>query len=198
MYNKDYFETDKWHPYGYVPDPVQVYLWEWAKAHILNPLRCHVNAPLVVTSAIRVMEDYERLIAEGKHPSPTSDHFARTPVKTITVEDANKYGDFYRFSTFAVDIDGLVDLRELARHAYLTIERLIPRTDHRFVNGLVDVKQLIYESHSSESGTVDWIHVSVPREAVFNQNVAGVINGIERDIKYLEARDGEFFLSTFS
>ena len=59
----------------------------------------------IVSSGVRTLVDYGRLIALGYHPSQTSDHYfgQAIPLDPVT-EKFKKFGSFYSFSVGAGDV----------------------------------------------------------------------------------------------
>lgn len=115
---------------------------------ILQPIRDALNVPCTVTSGIRVASDYQRLLAQGLHPSETSDHYYGQAVLLQSVGKVNTFGPLYNYSVGAVDFIPKMDLKT----AFDQISTMVR-------NAQINVGQLIYES----GGGKYWIHVSNPQ-----------------------------------
>lgn len=193
---KDYFATDKWYPDGFVPDKKLLTVWEWMKTNMLNPMREHVGVPISISNGVRTIEDYYRLIKEGYLPSSTSDHFAMQVVQ-INEKDTRKraiYGEFYNLSTLATDLVGDFDKYQLCRDLYLTITKRVDENSPHFVKGFADVKQLIHEVQGSK----EWIHISVPYEAIYTKEVSNSILSQYPVSKFLKMRNGKYSSTDFN
>jgi len=74
-------------------------------ALMLQQVRNMAGRPVVVLSGARSMADYDRLLAHGYLPSPSSDHFCGQQVPTPPgTAAAAKYGGTYALSVGAADI----------------------------------------------------------------------------------------------
>ena len=201
---KDYFLTETkngaWHKPDYAPSVKQKYMWTVAKDKVLNPIREHLGVPVFVTSGLRNgITDYNRLKKQGYYPSFSSDHNAGL---TIAIPKDHikhkKYGDNFDLSTFALDIDGNFDKKQLCRDMYLTVNKLISESDERFVKGLIhDFKQLICEEQIKNGKTIDWIHLSLPYDSIYTPELAKHINKNINTSKFLKANNGRYALTKF-
>jgi hypothetical protein len=200
---KDYFmsetQSQSWTG-GITPNLVQINRWLWMKDNILNPLRNHVNTPVIITSCLRNQDSYYTLLSRGYNPSCTSDHYAGTPIILKKQSDIARYGKIYTYSTFACDIVGDFDHKKLCREVILTVKGQIPFTDSRYVMGLskYGVEQIILESQMLKGNLVTWIHVSAPLEAFYSNSEAMVIRQIRNKLKFLEFKNNGYFATVFT
>ena len=200
---KDFFRSEtqsKSWTGGLTPNKVQINRWFWMKENILNPIRNHVNTPVVITSCLRNQNSYDRLLSEGYHPSQKSDHFAGTPIALTKPSEIKRFGEIYTYSTFACDIVGVFDHKKLCRDIYLTINSEIPRNDLRNVRGLsvYGVEQIILESQIINDHIVTWIHVSAPLEAFYSESESLVIRQIRNKLKFLKFRNNMYLKTSFT
>lgn len=181
------------------PTNVQIHRWYWIKDNILNPIREHVKAPVHLTSCLRDEKEYKRLLSAGYYPSATSDHFGGEPVILTDQEDINKYGKIYSYSTFACDITGNFDYKNLCRDLYLTINDMITKDDYRYVHHLTEfgVEQLILEAQERNGKTINWIHIAAPLEAFYSLNESKIIRKVRKSPRFQKSVNGKYQLMSF-
>lgn len=116
---------------------------------------------IIISSGIRVMDDFYRLQGSGYNPSETSDHFfgAAVPIKT-TSKKYEKFGPTYNFSVGAADcIPSGMPVIDFFKHAM-----------NCFRGSDVKFGQIIYEKDPVKK--VEWVHLSNYYEKYFsNQTV---------------------------
>ena len=189
----DYFKNDKWHRDGFTPNALQRELWEWQKENHLNPIRKYLGLPVRITSCLRTKEDFDRLLYNGYHPSPTSDHFGTKAIQIPEkyTEKRKTYGEIYQWSTFASDISCDTDIIGLCRDIYITLER-----DRVIIPYMGEVKQLIAESQIINGKKVYWIHISAPYDALYSHEASYAIKSMLNTNKYLISPDGRNYQVT--
>ena len=128
-----------------------------------------------VTSGVRVLSDYERLILAGYKPSKTSDHNCGVsiPLEPGT-KKFKKFGETYNFAVGASDIFpvgmGVWDLFKLSFR--LTKE------------GMCDFGQIIYEKNPEDGK--EWVHYGGSLKELFTEEVIKMINRH----KFMKSIDG--------
>ena len=118
-----------------------------------------------ITSGVRTMEDYQRLLAKGYHPAKTSDHFC------------------------GVQIDGkptlgAADIR--VKNCTLTLRQVFEKLVELDINGGLTFGQIIYEKNPATGA--EWIHLGNSWNELFaSETVRECINKTRK--KYLISLD---------
>lgn len=183
----DYFKTDKWYPAGYVPTHLQRYAWETVKGGFLNPIRVYLDMPIIITNAIRIASDYQRLLSLGYSPSPTSDHYAGQRIKLPN-------GQYFSESTFAVDFVFDGDIRRLCSDVYRTAEmkqNIIANLDGSLIG------QLIIEEQTINGKRTVWAHFGLSPYALYAHDFARALSRLRQKDKYLEFTNGTIKKTNF-
>jgi len=120
---------------------------------ILQPTRSflcsekNTKIKIKITSGMRTVSDYHRLVKKGYSPSETSDHFYGYPVPLRNKEKIKKFGAKYVYSVGACDIIPDMNVFE----AFEIICWLEGK-------GVIETGQIIYEKFKN----TEWIHISNP------------------------------------
>jgi hypothetical protein len=111
---------------------------------------------LVITSAVRLQSDIDRLLDLGYNPSVTSDHFfGKSILSKKNTRKIEFFGGEYYFSVGAVD---LVGTKASPDEIFETCRKLARK-------GEISVGQVINE-RGSGSG---WVHVSNSRKNIYDK-----------------------------
>ena len=130
-------------------------------------VRCKMpkSSYIIVTSGVRSMLDYERLVDAGYNPSPTSDHFFGT---SVTLRRGSRkiktFGNVYNFSVGAADCVPIgMPVNELFNLA-VNMDR----------DGECEFGQIIYERNGD--GSKEWIHFGGCADHFFSPLTMRLIN----------------------
>ena len=144
-------------------------------ANNLQVVRDAVKKPMIVTSGVRTMMDFDRLTKQGLRPCPTSDHFfgVAVPVSRKSTR-YQKFGETYNFAVGAADI---VPRNMTARELFDVAVDLTCRKKCYF-------SQIIYEENPRTGAK--WVHFANPHEPLFSHNIITFLNRQ----KYMQSLDG--------
>lgn len=154
--------------HNWQPTPMQE-LMIAGLVRVLQPLRDRVG-PIDITHGIRLATDYQRLIDEGRHPSPTSDHYFGQPIKLVN--DARGF-DWWVYSTGACDF---VPREVSVQEAWEVLLMVTP---------MAHIGQIIRE----QEGDREWIHLGNPRALIYSPAVVALIG---RQTPVLFGKDGRY------
>lgn len=144
------------------PTLLEQYLLNYIKKN-LNIIREFIDSAIIITDCYRDLEKYNRLIEDGYNPSPTSDHFWGQPIPILRNRDQNKYGDYYTYSSGAVDfVVPKCDMKEV----FNSIIEL-------YKNNYIDIGQCILENNPKTGS--EWIHFSNPKNVIYNNKIINAI-----------------------
>lgn len=135
-------------------NPQEKIMLENLAQEILQPARDQLGR-MIVTSGIRDVKDYHRLIAKGYYPSETSDHFYGASLILRSAKKIKKYGKRYSYSVGAGDIVP-VDVEPYEAFKFMI---------NLYKKSKIQYGQLIYEKHNSK----EWIHVSNPPTLIYSK-----------------------------
>ena len=122
----------------------------------LQVVRDTVGQCIDVSNSVRLVEDYNRLLANGYKPSLTSDHFFGEPIRVPSKHPRRPlYGEYYSFSAGAADVVCAVGAEELY-HVIITLQRK---------GSLPNLGQVLLETQNGDS----WIHVANSLTCVVKQ-----------------------------
>lgn len=183
---------------GLIPTPIQIDRWNWHKNNILNPIREHLGVPVQINDGIRNDATTQSMLAKGWSPSLKSDHYGGLPTILTNPSHIAKFGHkIYWYSTFATDIDGKFNHRQLCRDIYLTLDRQVVNLHPSYISGLLGAEQVILESQMKNGNLKTWIHIASPLEAFFSIQQAIIIRKLRKNIRFMEFKDGSYFESNF-
>lgn len=131
-------------------------------AQNLQIVRDEWNKPLSINSGVREASDIARLISEGYHTSPISDHFAGNVVPIEIMNPRFKiFGSYYCFSVGAADIhsENAGDLFKLS----LSLNRA----------GKTKFGQIIWEKDPDKK--TEWVHFGNNRKDFYSQIICDLI-----------------------
>jgi hypothetical protein len=129
---------------------INKYLLECLCRNILDPVREEFGHPILVSSGIRDINVMNGLRSAGYHPSPSTDHSFGDP-------EVNPFGV------------GAADIRPYGQSKCEDIFNItihLIKTSSNF-----NVGQVLWE----QQGSRDWVHISNPKTALFQQEVARMI-----------------------
>ena len=157
---------------------IQMHMVKHLAQNILEPIRAYLGqafgneVAIKITSGIRFPSDHNRLKKQGYNPSETSDHLFGNIVKLSNPAKIRVYGKYFQFSVGAVDILPSCGAKEawdvLAPH-FVRESSCIA-----LPNGNVKIGQIILEKRKSY-----WLHVSNPKELIYNSFVAETFLKVE-------------------
>lgn len=127
----------------------------------LQIVRDHVpnDVYMRVTSGVRTIADYNRLILSGYNPSETSDHYYGKAVKIKNPRKRKKFGTTYNFSVGAADIQpAIITARELFNLSF----RLVKEQ-------MCDFGQVIYERDPIRNK--EWVHYGNSLKEIFSEEL---------------------------
>ena len=127
-----------------------------------------------ITSGVRTLSDYYRLVEAGYNPSKTSDHYCGTSVP-LKPDDKKykKFGETYNFAVGAGDIVSTgMKIWDLFKLSYRLVKE-----------GMCDFGQVIYEKNNNGK---EWIHYGNSLKGLFSKTI---IDFIARD-KFMKSIDG--------
>jgi len=150
---------------------------------ILQPIRDFLGVPVKVTSGMRDMDEYHRLIKKGYYPSETSDHFFGVPVPIRKKYKRSKYGSLYTLSVGAVDIVPAGGASRAFKRLILNANEEDGTITLPFSGGdkKISIGQMILEKRRSY-----WIHISNSPLLVYSQ---GFVDRYLRRTHFLESLD---------
>lgn len=139
-------------------------------SRILEVIGSIAECKLIVTSGLRTLRDYERLIKAGYNPSPKSDHF---------------YG-LKPFTSGAVDIVTTPGGCSVGRLFHILCACYDKKNEWFHLPGgtYLHVGQLIYEVNPIKK--IEWIHVSNPKTLFFDSppKVSVLLKSLDGGITY--------------
>lgn len=166
-----YFALSEFEAAGFpvAPTPLEKFLLK-NLVTILDPIREALGFPLHVNDCYRTEAKYQKLMLNGHHPSPTSDHFWGQAMPTSPAQ-APTYGPFFTMGVGAVDLGvGAADIEA----AFAKIRAL-----------KLPLGQCILEQSGPSS---KWIHIANPKTLCYSQRVLDAV-GLNPH-KYMRSRDG--------
>jgi hypothetical protein len=117
-------------------------------AENLQVVRDNIGVSMTITSGVRTIADYKRLVQQGYNPSRTSDHYYGDPVPLSPgTPKYDKYGRMHYYSVGAVDIVPSMDVKE----CFDIVKGLVANGDCKF-------GQVIYEYNPKTQS--EWLHLS--------------------------------------
>jgi len=122
-----------------------------ALSSTMQVIRDVIKEPIRVTSGMRDLSDYNRLVAKGYFPSDTSDHFFGVEVPIVKEAKKAIYGKTYSMSVGACDFT-------------------VSNNDKAFklIMGLkLPIGQLIHEYGNGK----DWIHISNSPTLIYSDSI---------------------------
>ena len=143
-------------------------------ADTLQKIRNVLKVKITVTSGLRTVADYHRLVKRGYNPSETSSHAFGASVLLRSMKKIKKFGTRYSYSVGAADIVPNMDVWD----AYRKIVSLWKRKKLD-----IEFGQLIYESQGSK----EWIHISNPPTLVYSEEFA---RKFLKRARFLKSMDG--------
>ena len=142
----------------------------------MQVVRNHVpSGGIKITSGVRTLSDYDRLVSQGYKPSKTSDHYCGTAVPLKTSDKKySKYGETYNFAVGAADgVPTKISARKLFEIAY----RLVKEEMCKF-------GQVIYEENPKNGS--EWVHFGNSLDYVFNFDIIKKIGRVQ----FMQSLDG--------
>lgn len=157
---------------------IQMYMVKHLAQNILEAIRTYLGqafgaeVSIKIVSGVRFPSDHNRLKKQGFNPSETSDHLFGNIVKLRNPAKIRVYGKYFQFSVGAADIMPSCGAKEawdvLAPHF------VRERSCIALPNGDVKIGQIILERRRSF-----WLHISNPKELVYNSFVAETFLKVE-------------------
>jgi len=123
------------------------------------------GSTMTISCGVRVLSDFNRLVSQGYHPSPTSDHFCGNAVPVDSISDKFKrYGPVYYFSVGAADIipNGMDN------------DLLFRMAVQMTLRGVCRFGQIINEQ-DIKKGT-KWVHFSNDYSSIFSSDMVKFLN----------------------
>jgi len=143
------------------PLPVQAVMIRHMAVMILQPIRDEFGE-VNITSGVRTLTDYTRLIDAGYHPSWKSDHYFGACVP-VPVTHQPQFGASFPWTCGAVDIQ----VNDHMRDAFHWMQDKLDPGRYG---------QIIYEVQTRADGTeAHWIHIGNPRLLVYSAAVADTL-----------------------
>ena len=133
-----------------------------------------IGAFMKVTSGVRTLDDFERLIRAGYTPSSTSDHYCGTAVKTINHVKRKKFGDTYNFAVGAADIEPVG----------ITAKQLFNLSFRLVKEQMCDFGQVIYEKDPARGK--EWVHYGNSLKRILSKEMISRIGRIQ----FMQSIDG--------
>lgn len=133
------------------------------------------NVTMRISSGVRTLSDYNRLVKQGYNPSVKSDHYCGEAVPLeVGSNNYNKYGATYNFAVGAADIVTMG----------IDIIKLFDLAIRRTIEGKCSFGQVIYEYNPNDKD--EWVHFGNDPSLVFSANICAFLNRG----KFLKSVDG--------
>lgn len=118
-----------------------------------------------ITSGVRTLSDYNRLINKGYKPSKTSDHNCGVAIPLEKHEKKfKKFGETYNFSVGAADVVAVG----------MSVKELFNLSVKLYQGGKCNFGQIIYEYDPNDGD--EWVHYGNSLKDLFAPQVVSMIN----------------------